>query len=333
MEANGMISLMVLQAYILVALYEIGQGIYPAAWMSGGAAARYGELLGLNDPETAPQLLPRQATWTEAEERRRTWFGVIIVDRIVSVGSQGRRPLACPDPPDDVKLPVDTTAWDEGEMTSSPGLNGSASLTDLTFPFARLCQASVLLGRVIRHHLAKKIPELDRFRQASDLYFEISTLARNVGQEASSSENYLNLIAPLAICFTALCTLCDPYACADNSTIRTNSVEEATMQVQAIEGLKSVSQSIKEFSEQIIARTHHSLDIDRVSPFIMDALYSGGANFAWVVRESGDESSQIALESIRHCLMRLGGRWRSALEYSRVLDAQEFTYAIGAGAA
>jgi len=47
------------------------------------------------------------------------------------------------------------------------------------------------------------------------------------------------------------------------------------------------------------------------------------------VRESGDEECQVALERIRHCLRRLGGRWKTALEFVRVLEAQEFTYAIG----
>jgi hypothetical protein len=130
----------------------------------------------------------------------------------------------------------------------------------------------------------------------------------------------------MAICFSALCTLCDTYACHRPNA--SNSPEEATMQIQAIEGLKSVSASIKEFAEQIIARTQHSLDIDKISPFIMDALYAAAANFAWLVRESGAEDCQIALESIRHCLRRLGGRWRCAAEYLRILEAQEFTYAI-----
>jgi hypothetical protein len=58
MEASGVVSLMVLQGYILIALYEIGQSIYPAAWMTVGSCARYGLLLGIHDPKDAPQLLP-----------------------------------------------------------------------------------------------------------------------------------------------------------------------------------------------------------------------------------------------------------------------------------
>lgn len=57
MEAGGMVSLMMLQTYILVALYEMGQSIYPAAWMTVGSSVRYGQLLGVHDPERAPQLL------------------------------------------------------------------------------------------------------------------------------------------------------------------------------------------------------------------------------------------------------------------------------------
>lgn len=57
MEASGMVSLMVLQTYILIALYEIGQSIYPAAWMTVGASVRYGQLLGIHDSDRAPQLL------------------------------------------------------------------------------------------------------------------------------------------------------------------------------------------------------------------------------------------------------------------------------------
>jgi hypothetical protein len=59
MESIGMTSLLVLQAYILVALYEIGQAIYPGAWMSVGSCVRYGLLLGINGHESAAELLGR----------------------------------------------------------------------------------------------------------------------------------------------------------------------------------------------------------------------------------------------------------------------------------
>ena len=47
LEGSGCLSLMHLQAMILVALYELGHGIYPAAWMTVGQCARYVEMIGI----------------------------------------------------------------------------------------------------------------------------------------------------------------------------------------------------------------------------------------------------------------------------------------------
>lgn len=328
MEASGMVSLMVLQAYVLVALYEIGQSIYPSAWMSVGACVRYGQILGIHD-EDAPQLLVQASTWTEIEERRRSWWAVIIIDRIVTVGSLGRF-IACEDPAPNTPLPLSTSVWDEGQVAVEPTYKISTDFTTSVCPFARLCQAANMLGKVLRHHRLKNVQEDERFRQASTLYVELSDLARILVQEASTSPDYLAMASPMAVCFSALCFLCDPYAC---QALRppSNTPEEATMQVQAVEGLKSVSEGIRDFSEQIVARTPHSLDIDRVSLFVIDSLYAAAANFAWDVRESGSETSQASLDNIRQCLRRFVGRWRSSQEFLRILEAQEFTYAVGSG--
>lgn len=48
LEAAGVVSLPCLQAMILVAIYEYSQAIYPAAWMTVGACARYADILGLS---------------------------------------------------------------------------------------------------------------------------------------------------------------------------------------------------------------------------------------------------------------------------------------------
>lgn len=47
LESSGTISITYLQAMVLVAIYEFGHSIYPAAWMTIGACARYAEILGL----------------------------------------------------------------------------------------------------------------------------------------------------------------------------------------------------------------------------------------------------------------------------------------------
>lgn len=201
-------------------------------------------------------------------------------------------------------------------------------MTDTVAPFPRLCQAYIMLGKVFMDHKAENSPDTSKFSHASQLYLEISVLARKITEEAAQSVDYLSFAAPMALTFSALCTLCEVYSCPKSADIL-KMPEAAAMQVQALDGLKTVSRSIVDFAEKVNLATQHPQELDRISPLVMDALYSAAANNAWLVRESGDENYQMALESLRHCLRRLGGRWRNAAEYLRILEAQEFTYAVG----
>lgn len=61
-------------------VYELGHGIYPSAYLSVGACARYGAALGYEecgyeDPGEG------RGEWVEAEERNRTCWAILILDR------------------------------------------------------------------------------------------------------------------------------------------------------------------------------------------------------------------------------------------------------------
>jgi hypothetical protein len=81
-EATATPSLQALQARILISLYELGHAIYPAAYMSIGACARYGISLGIDGRDT-PQT-NTSGDWTDMEERKRAWWAVLILDRYVT---------------------------------------------------------------------------------------------------------------------------------------------------------------------------------------------------------------------------------------------------------
>jgi hypothetical protein len=90
-EGAGMISITVLQANLLIALYEMSHAIYPAAYLTVGACARYGLALGLHDSASihgAPGLL----CWNDVEERRRVWWAVLTFDRCVSCLTSPKEP-------------------------------------------------------------------------------------------------------------------------------------------------------------------------------------------------------------------------------------------------
>lgn len=212
-------------------------------------------------------------------------------------------------------------------MSAVIGLLVSSPLDEPAASFPRLCQAYMLLGRVFAHHYGEKFSlESDQFESASTLYTDASNLALKIADEAEVSQDYLNCTSALALTFSTLCTLCEKYSCPHGC--KTQGKEAATMQAQAIEGLKSVSLSVAVFVERINASTQQVHDLDRISPIIMDAMYSAASNFAWLVRESGDQKHQMALDSIRNCLRKLGQRWRNAAEYVRILEAKEFSFAI-----
>ena len=204
----------------------------------------------------------------------------------------------------------------------------SAPLDGPFAPFPRLCQAYVLMGRAFFHHHGdQSSSESDHSRNASALYGDITALARKIADEAASSKDILSLAAPLALTFSTLCILYDPYSCSNGRT--TNDPEALAMQLKAVEGLKSVSATIVDFAGQLSTATPQPQDLDKLSPIVMDALYVSASNNALLVRESGNESNQAALESLRHTLRRFGTRWRNSAEYLRILEAQEFTYAVG----
>lgn len=70
-EGSSTLSIAVLQAGVLLALYELGHAIYPAAFLCIGACARYGHVLGINVSRKLHTT--RVLTLVEVEERRRVW--------------------------------------------------------------------------------------------------------------------------------------------------------------------------------------------------------------------------------------------------------------------
>ncbi|KAJ5619730.1 fungal-specific transcription factor domain protein [Penicillium lagena] len=148
LETAGLLSLRTLQANLLISVYELGHAIYPAAYVSIGLAARQGIALGIHN-HSAPQLPRAPIKWIDWEERRRVWWLILILDRIVTLGSYDR-PLCTEDPSGTSYVPVDDVAWDQGEMVPPEQVLVSAPSNVMVSPFARLAQSANLAGR-IRH--------------------------------------------------------------------------------------------------------------------------------------------------------------------------------------
>lgn len=78
----GTLSFHLLQAQILLVIYELGQAIYPAASLTLCSCAQYGRMMGIEEYlHPAYEMRNASIDPLEVEERRRTWWAVLILDR------------------------------------------------------------------------------------------------------------------------------------------------------------------------------------------------------------------------------------------------------------
>ncbi|KAB5533357.1 fungal-specific transcription factor domain-containing protein [Coniochaeta sp. 2T2.1] len=116
-----------LQALIMVAFTDIGNGDASRAWSLVGSLTRTVEYLQLTvEPvrhDTQPLLkpmvsLPPARSWVEEEERRRVFWNIFNLDRFCSVATGWNTSLTA----DDVhrRLPADGGCWHKGEKVTTP---------------------------------------------------------------------------------------------------------------------------------------------------------------------------------------------------------------------
>lgn len=140
-------------------------------------------------------------------------------------------------------------------------------------------------------------------------------------------EEYLSLLAPRCLVWSALFLLLDNYCCPEKLgnepgyplSGSAKMPEEQFLQVDATLVVRSISDQAHNAALKIMETLEGCLQaqdqLARVSPFALDALYCAMATFHWVLREAGDEMIKVSLENIMQCLRRLGEGWPLALEY------------------
>ncbi|EEU33608.1 uncharacterized protein NECHADRAFT_89325 [Fusarium vanettenii 77-13-4] len=190
-ERSNILSVRLLQATLLITLYEIANAIYPAAYLSVGHCARLGHAIGIHDFKRAPQMLHTPTSATELEERHRVWWAVIVLDRYVNVGGKNR-PFSCDDVRPDELLPADEKHWDQGELALIQPLAVSTSTTVKICPFGRTCQASHLLSRVLRHISDRDSNIEFRCSEALQLRRTVQALAATITNESEELLEHMN---------------------------------------------------------------------------------------------------------------------------------------------
>ena len=311
-----MMSLHLLQSTILVAVYESGNGIFPGAYLTIGRAARLAALLGLNDRRMT-QLLKPADTWTLREEERRTWWAIFILERHINLCPKGL-PLVTPQPAWGTLLPITDSRWNEGEIGSSEALftSGFSSAANVG-PYARLCQASHLLGLVLTHRnegIGKSSERSINFSEALQLEKTLTALDSHLVQQLNASSVSWAFAVDLAISCSAQMTLWNMYACNEPDAVQDSHERlamETELQTLSIEGLKRLP---VERAMRIAQDVRHLDDagIQRVSPLIVECLYHAATECKWFVRENYDVGMVVALQSLTQALRHVSKHWKVA---------------------
>ncbi|KAL9596276.1 MAG: hypothetical protein Q9219_005906 [cf. Caloplaca sp. 3 TL-2023] len=265
-DVAGIFSLQLLQATILVSMYEVGHAMYPAAYTSIGACARYALALGIDAfmvVDLTPTALPL----------------------FVNLGYP-KRPLTTPDPAPEVLLPIDDATFDRGSITLEQLYTILAPAESIVGSFAKLAQAAYLLGRVLRHICdltAERNLHQDEGMQLSTRLQALLKVVENENQISSAS----------ALCSSALMTLHDPNA----ARIDPIHLDFAKQLVKPV--VEDLSQSIKDF---LIGNIDHQA---HPSPLLSQWIYQAATVVGRLNAQTGDglgkfENIALRLECLNH---------------------------------
>ncbi|KAE8454371.1 hypothetical protein EG329_005296 [Mollisiaceae sp. DMI_Dod_QoI] len=316
LEITGAFSPQVLQSNVLIALYEYGHAIYPAAYLTIGACARYGISSGLDGTGTSQMRSP--CDWIEAEERKRIWWAVLIFDRCVNLGNPTRT-LATQEPRPSAVLPMDDDSWDQGITTSGEPFTLASPSSLKIGRFARFAQAIFLLGRVYKHVSDFTTSKEFLDEEATQLRRTLQALAKIVDIEGQTRK----------IQFCTQVALCYRYRIYPNISDSILAKRAPSPDIHfwdpSIPVAESIAKEAARVSSVFMSRKY-PFPLEQVSPFILHLFYSSQAIFWEKARNTGSESAAEAAELLTRTLKVLEERWKVAGEYLEILQARELTY-------
>ncbi|KAF5238902.1 hypothetical protein FANTH_10145 [Fusarium anthophilum] len=325
-EANGTVSLRLLQSLVLLCIFEMSHAIYPAAYLTVGRAARLGLLMGLHKPSAGVRLFKTPDSFNIQEEQRRTWWAVFIIDRLVSIELVDI-PLSVPEPNAAELLPINDQDWDEGRIGLSEAFFASSfsSATKLGY-FAMTCQAAHMLGKVIRHTAARNETgsHADLASDALGIHSVLAASHSAITEEADTSDT--NLTPPtrmiaLSICCSARFLLYHQYCCNNLSgpAIPTPSAQHTEFQHIIISSVR-----------RLIVLTVPSISrAEQKSPLTAHSIYHAASECAWFIREDQGSEYHEALANLLGGLRAIANEWDIGAQYISFLEKDGVVELLG----
>ena len=272
---------------------------------------------------------PIQTTWTEIEERRRVWWAIFILDRLVATGS--KRPCVLPEPTQECRLPSDDTVWDSGQMMRAVGQAITTPYQVAQSSYARLCQAAVYLGRALNHaRNPQLLMNMSRITEVKTLVDElggfnavVDAAAGEIMPDQADKSSFIALLGPRCVARSAVFVALEQFSCPEKMTSGIGYDMSSTAKSQLELELQSyATQCVQLIAEQLHGLAMKILSVSdqlgTISPLILDSIYASAVTFHWILGETGTEIYRTAVEELDTFMEVVDRRWRSAGRYREI---------------
>ncbi|KAL7901102.1 hypothetical protein HDV63DRAFT_365007 [Trichoderma sp. SZMC 28014] len=330
MEASGVFSLRVLQAGILIALYELGQAIYPAAYLTVGSCARYATAIGvdqLREDDTSSSAYGNSRTLSEVEERRRAWWIILFLDRFLNIGKPGRS-LATKTPTFDDLLPVDDKLWDDGTLKVSDFYTISQAFNLEMGMFSRFGQATYMLSQALDlvspDNQQSVIERSQQMAQLRRTLFALITVS-NAEADARELRICAGFCPQMSICSSTIFLL-QEYQWRVNS----NNMSDVPNIVSATDTWDETLSSLDYIATTCQGFRDHMVDTTSVlvaTPFLAHVAYQAALFLIRMGQGVPDSIAAGRISLFKDLLQDIATRWKMANVYLSILEAQEITTA------
>ncbi|QYS92706.1 Zn(2)-C6 fungal-type domain-containing protein [Trichoderma simmonsii] len=307
-ETAGCLTLQLVQAGLMISLYELGHGIYPAAFSTIATCARYGTALGIDD------LAATDLTSAGGEEKLRVWWGILIVDHILNVGTHGRH-LSTRGPKSDQPLPMDDDDWDRLIPKSKQPQLLSAPTELKAGRFARTAQATNLLSLVFQYLNRVRSGLQPSYEHLDQLNRTILALGNLVEEEGY--QRGIVLCCPVGFCSNALLLLNTPHLDGIPPAHLTDEQRRMSEQIAISETRK-----VKNIAEQYENGKRGTLN--QTCPLLLSWLYRAAITTTSLrpVIDGGKNREQVL--PIHNTVKDISQRWHVADSYLQLLETRQF---------